>query len=59
MCELILGVVPTTEERDQMVRFLTESEQWLAADGDKEAKLRATALVCHALFASSRFQIME
>jgi hypothetical protein len=59
MFQLVIGDAPTTEQRDQMVRFLTDSEQLFAADGHEQAKQRAVALVCHALFASSRFQIME
>ena len=59
MFELIINVRPTVDERRELLRFVREMEQTLTASGQQGAELRAWSLACHALFASSRFQILE
>jgi Protein of unknown function (DUF1553)/Protein of unknown function (DUF1549)/Planctomycete cytochrome C len=57
--ELVLGDRPTDEERDQLLTFIELTERRLATDGHEEPRLHAWAIACQALFASSRFQILE
>jgi hypothetical protein len=59
MFELVLNARATDEERDELLKFMQETRNRLTADGDEDADLRAWAIACHALFASSRFQILE
>ena len=59
MYELLTCVTPSVDESSEMLAFITEMEQSLAAEGEPDANLRAWALACHALFASSRFQFLE
>lgn len=55
----ILSVRPSDDERDEFLAFIRETEQLLAAEGEAEPKVRAWEIACHALFASSRFQILD
>ena len=55
----MLNARATDEERDELLKFMQETRKRLTADGDEDAVLRAWAIACHALFASSRFQILE
>jgi hypothetical protein len=50
---------PTDAERVALLEFIQGMQAQLAAEGAEDARLRAWALACHALFASSRFQILE
>ena len=59
MFERILITPPSADEVQQVLAFVTETEQQLAAAGDEQPAVRAWALACHALFASSRFQYVE
>ena len=59
MVQLLLGVPASEEQRLQIVQFVERAGQELAAGGESEAELRAWAMACHALVASSRFQILE
>lgn len=56
--ELVLNSTPDERERDDVLVFLDASvaDQ---PDDDGEAILKAWTMVCHALFASSRFQLLE
>jgi hypothetical protein len=45
-------------ERDAVLDFIAETQRRLAELGDDDPELRAWAIACHALFASSRFQIL-
>jgi hypothetical protein len=47
------------EEQVKLLRYLQRTRADLTADGVDEADVRAWAMVCQALFASSRFQILE
>ncbi|HIF31851.1 MAG TPA: DUF1553 domain-containing protein, partial [Planctomycetaceae bacterium] len=57
--ELILGTRPTDSERAKLKTFVVEVEAQLAAAGETDARLRAWSTACHALLASSRFQVLE
>jgi hypothetical protein len=59
MFERILITPPSVDEVKQVLAFVTETEQQLAAAGDEQPAVRAWAMACHALFASSRFQYVE
>jgi hypothetical protein len=57
--ELIVNAPPTDEERDELVAYVQEARAKLIADGAEDANVHAWAMACQALFASSRFQILE
>ena len=57
--ELVLGAPATNNERDEMLSYIQRSCAELTAQGAEDANVRAWALACQALFASSRFQILE
>ncbi|MCO6455815.1 MAG: PSD1 domain-containing protein [Pirellulaceae bacterium] len=59
MFEWILNVPPTEDEYESMLAYIQQTQQQLAAEGEPDARLRAWALAVHALFASSRFQLLE
>jgi hypothetical protein len=59
MFELILGGRPTDHERDQLLSFIRTTQARLSKQGDDHATGRAWSIACHALFASSRFQILD
>jgi hypothetical protein len=59
MFERVLNARPTAEERLELLTFISETEQRLTAAGEKNPEVRAWAIACHALFASSRFQILD
>jgi hypothetical protein len=59
MYELVLNSKPTDEERDEILAFVNEMEKQFSEEGDAKATLNAWSSACHALFASSRFQILE
>jgi hypothetical protein len=59
MCELILGGAPSVDDRAELTTFVRQTRERLREQGDTEADERAWAIACHALFASSRFQIVE
>ncbi len=59
MYELILGATPTDVERETLERALAQFEEKFRTEGHEATELEALALVCHALFASSRFQFLE
>lgn len=59
MFELVLTARPTDEERLELLSFVEESQKRFEGNGDMNAEVRAWAMVCQALFASSRFQVLE
>ena len=59
MYELVLNAQPDDQELADMLTFIAAMEKRLTAEGDTDAAFRAWSLACHALFASSRFQILE
>ncbi len=56
MFELILNDVPTADEQQLIGQFVNDA---IAGSHDDDSELKAWALVCHSLYASSRFQILE
>ena len=59
MFQLVVGTDATDLERIEFSAFIQEMAQQLSEDGSEAAEFRAWALACHALFASSRFQMLE
>jgi len=59
MFELILNANPDENEQQALLTFIANARQRLAADELDEPEVRAWAMTCHALFASSRFQMLE
>jgi hypothetical protein len=57
--ELMFHTAPTADERAEIVAFVRRIENRIAAEGGKDADLRAWTQACQALFASSRFQILD
>jgi len=57
--ELLLNTKPTTEERAEILGFVRQTRKRVMADGGNDADLRVWSQVCQALFASSRFQILD
>jgi hypothetical protein len=60
--ELVLGAVPTDAEIDEIGAYVNETKRAFATTESDEkdlATLSAWSTVCQALFASSRFQILE
>ena len=50
---------PTTAERTELLAFIEDVIPRLTSQGEQDPVLRAWSLACHALFASSRFQLVE
>jgi hypothetical protein len=59
MFELVLNAPANQKDREELLAFIRETSGRLTAEGHADAALRAWSLACHALFASSRFQILE
>lgn len=59
MYELVLGALPSGPERKQLRQFVTAMQERFKADDKATAEQRAWSLACHALFASSRFQVLD
>ena len=57
--ELVLNAVPTTEERGELLTYIGETRKSINDGNTADADVRVWSMVCHALFASSRFQIVE
>ena len=59
MFEWIEGTVATNEQHNSLLGFLRQTEDRLSSGDGKDPELRAIAIACHAMFASSRFQFLE
>ena len=59
MFQLIVSDGANDNEQQALLSYLQQTESRLQAAGDAEASLKALAMACHALFASSRFQYVE
>src|SRR5262245_1779236 len=57
--ELLFNAAPTDDERAEILAFVRKIQSRVTADGGNDADLRAWSQVCQALFASSRFQILD
>jgi hypothetical protein len=56
---LVLNAGPDADARADLLRFIREQEDRLNGEGREKAEARAWSMACHALLASSRFQILE
>ncbi len=59
MFVLVLNAPATEEDRGELLTFISETRKRLTEKGQTDAELRAWSMACHALFASSRFQLLE
>jgi hypothetical protein len=59
MIELVLNRSNCEQERQELLVFVANVRKRLTMEGHADAELRAWSMACHALFASSRFQILE
>jgi hypothetical protein len=59
MFALTLGTRPTSEERDEFLAFVDETQNRLVDEGTEEPTHRAWSSACHAIFSMSRFQFLE
>ncbi len=57
--ELVLNARATAEEETELLAFVTAMQEQLSTEDTADAERRAWSLACHALLASSRFQILE
>src|SRR5262245_39437938 len=57
--ELLFNITPTADERAKLLAFVRKTKNRATADGGNDAELQAWTQVCQALFASSRFQILD
>ncbi|MGD9854074.1 MAG: PSD1 and planctomycete cytochrome C domain-containing protein [Planctomycetaceae bacterium] len=57
--ELVLGQSAAEADVRDVLTFLDDVQPRFVAAGDADPQLRAWSMVCHALFASSRFQLLE
>ena len=57
--ELLFNTTPMADERAEILAFVRQIQNRITADGGKDADLQAWSQVCQALFASSRFQILD
>jgi hypothetical protein len=57
--ELVLNAGPDAEARADVLCFIRGLEDRLKGEGGDNAEVRAWSMACHALLASSRFQILE
>jgi hypothetical protein len=57
--ELLFHTQPTSDERAEILAFVRRIRSRVTSGGDKDADLQAWAETCQALFASSRFQILD
>jgi hypothetical protein len=57
--ELVLNAVPDSEARAEMLGFIRGLEDRLQREGGENAEVHAWSMACHALLASSRFQILD
>lgn len=55
----LIGREPKTEDVDAICGFVAQIEAKIRSDANVKPRHRAWALACHALIASSRFQILE
>jgi Protein of unknown function (DUF1549)/Protein of unknown function (DUF1553)/Planctomycete cytochrome C len=57
--ELLFNTTPMADERAEILAFVRQIQNRITADGGKDADLQAWSQACQALFASSRFQILD
>lgn len=57
--ESLFNTTPMADERAEILAFVRQIQNRVTADGGKDAELQAWSQACQALFASSRFQILD
>jgi Protein of unknown function (DUF1553) len=57
--ELLFNTRPTGDEQAEILAFVQKIKNRVTADGGKDADLQAWSQACQALFASSRFQMLN
>jgi hypothetical protein len=57
--ELLFNTTPMADERAEILAFVRQIQNRVTTDGGKDADLQAWSQACQALFASSRFQILD
>ena len=57
--ESICNRAPGSDEREQLLNYLTMTQERLTQDQVEDAKLRSWSMLCHAIFSLSRFQFLE
>jgi Protein of unknown function (DUF1553) len=56
---LVLTACPTDDDRLELLAFVADTQKRFEEDSDTNAEVRAWAMVCQALYASSRFLVLE
>ena len=59
MFKTIFNSTPSDSERQSVEAFLSRTEQRLKSEGNDSSELRAMAIACQALLASSHFQFLD
>lgn len=59
MFEHLVGHLPTADEEQQILAFVRATAERLRSEGVADPDRTSWATACHALFASSRFQILD
>ena len=59
MCRIVYSGYSTRQLQDELLSFVESASHWNWADSETDRELRAWSAACHALLASSRFQILE
>jgi hypothetical protein len=57
--ESICNRAPGSDEREQLLNYLTMTQERLTQDQVEDAELRSWSMLCHAIFSLSRFQFLE
>ena len=57
--EALFNAPSSDDERSEILAYVSRTKDRIAADGGEDAELQAWSRACQALFASSRFQILE
>lgn len=55
----VFGVGPEEHQVTELIQFIDGLTKQLSEDGKEDPEKRVWTILCHALFASSRFQILE
>jgi hypothetical protein len=57
--EWLFHSTPMADERAEILTFVRQIKNRITTEGGNDADLQAWSQACHALFASSRFQILD
>ncbi len=59
LCRLVYSGYSTPQLQDALVSFAEAASHWSSDGSELDRDLRAWSAACHALLASSRFQVLE